>query len=163
LRSLLATLVAAATALPSFAGTPAIVGPKALDWMVGYWIGDGDGTTMEEVWLPAAGECCGEMMIGVHRDVSQSGDVFYEFLRIEPVENGWAYVAKPSNQPEASFRLRTHGNQRVVFENLEHDYPQRITYERAGDVLTATISGTVNGEERSSSWTMRRARLEDGE
>jgi hypothetical protein len=40
-----------------------------------------------------------------------------------------------------------------VFENLEHDFPQRIEYQRDGDRLTATISGPgEDGEVQSISF-----------
>jgi hypothetical protein len=133
---------------------------STLSWMTGYWTGGDGDAIIEEIWLAPSGG----VMVGVHRDVSGPDDVFYEYLRIvsRPLE-GIYYVAKPSNQPSAEFKARIITHHRVVFENLEHDYPKRITYELDGDVLTVTIGGTVKGEERSSSWVMKRASLEQEE
>jgi hypothetical protein len=41
----------------------------------------------------------------------------------------------------------------VAFGNPENDFPQRIEYALTGETLTATISGSVGGEEKTQSWT----------
>jgi hypothetical protein len=127
-----------------------------LAWMAGYWTSsDTEGKwTIEELWLPPA---AGRLMVGAHRDVRNNRRVFFEYLRIEARGDGVYYVSKPSNQDEAAFRLTEHSpGVRAVFENLEHDFPQRITYTLDGDVLTASISGTIEGKEKSSAWTFHR-------
>ena len=43
---------------------------EALAWMAGTWVGEQDGTRMEELWMKPAGG----LMLGLHRDVSASGD-----------------------------------------------------------------------------------------
>jgi hypothetical protein len=46
----------------------------------------------------------------------------------------------------------------VVFENLEHDFPQRVGYRRAGaDSVLAWIEGTVDGKTRRVDFPYRRA------
>jgi len=132
-----------------------------LSWFVGYWSSSSDTTSMEECWLPAKGG----MYIGVHRDIFPGGKVFYEYLRIEWREDGYYYVAKPSNQPEAAFKLTSitsDGNSpRAVFENPEHDYPTKITYQLLpSGALRATISGPKGDSSDTSSWVMRPAALE---
>jgi hypothetical protein len=45
----------------------------------------------------------------------------------------------------------------VVFENLSHDFPQRVIYRRNADSsITARIEGTVNGEARGRDFPYRR-------
>lgn len=44
------------------------------------------------------------------------------------------------------------GDKRVVFENLAHDFPQRIVYWKDGDLLAARIEATVRGQKRSEEW-----------
>jgi hypothetical protein len=39
-----------------------------------------------------------------------------------------------------------------VFENPEHDYPQRIIYQREGNLLIARIEGEVSGEAKGQQW-----------
>ena len=40
----------------------------------------------------------------------------------------------------------------VVFENLEHDFPQRIIYRRQGDLMVARIEGDGPGETKARQW-----------
>jgi hypothetical protein len=45
----------------------------------------------------------------------------------------------------------------VVFENPQHDFPQRVGYERkGGDALLAWIEGTRNGQTRRVEFPYRR-------
>ena len=48
--------------------------------------------------------------------------------------------------------------QTVIFENLEHDFPQRIIYRREGDRLIARIEGEVNGTLEVTEWAWELAR-----
>ena len=145
--------------------------------MAGHWVGTSTSGTYEETWLPPEGG----MMVGVHRDVKKDGSVFYEFLRIEERDAGIYYVAKPSNQPEGEFRLKTvradadgvspgspQASARIVvavaiFENPAHDFPQRIIYEQMADgALRASIHGSVDGKDRWGTWEYFPASDEDG-
>ncbi len=128
----------------------------AVSWMAGYWVGESNGTHMEEVWLPPAGG----VMLGLHRDVFSSGRSFFEFLRIEATNEGLILLASPRGREPTSFWMVEIADQRVWFENPEHDYPQRIGYWMAGDSLYAGISGTdSNGLERSSTWAWTKGTL----
>jgi len=45
----------------------------------------------------------------------------------------------------------------VVFENLRHDFPQRIIYRRVSeDSLIARIEGMINGAKRSIDFPYRK-------
>jgi hypothetical protein len=49
----------------------------------------------------------------------------------------------------------------VVFENPEHDFPQRVGYKRNGsDALDAWIEGQANGKSRRVDFSYQRARCE---
>ena len=48
---------------------------------------------------------------------------------------------------------------RVVFENAAHDFPQRVIYERDGDVLKARIEGDMGGQQQAMAWEYRKADL----
>ena len=58
------------------------------------------------------------------------------------------------------FKLTTLEENRAVFENPEHDFPTKIVYERDGDMLTAIVSGLIDGEERSSGWQWKRSSVD---
>lgn len=108
---------------------------------------------MEERWTAPKGG----MLLGVHRDVFDSGRVFFEFLRIERRAEGVFYVAQPRGLAPTDFRLVESLGRRVAFANAEHDFPQRIAYwlDDAG-ALHARIEGEDDGAARSEEWTWPR-------
>jgi len=137
--------------------SPTIPNPSmdSLGWMAGCWEGSfPNGRTVSEQWMKPAGN----VMMGMSRTVKNGKTVAYEFIRLEQSEDGTIrYIARPSNQPEATFTLILHENQKAVFENPQHDFPQRIIYERiSGDSLVARIEGTISGKERKSDFPYRK-------
>lgn len=125
-------------------------------WMAGSWRGTVDGVYMEEHWTDVGGA----MMLGMHRDVrSKDGRASFEFMRIETTKDGESlvYQAQPGGRPATAFKLKESTPQRVVFENAEHDFPQRIIYWRDGEKLCARVEGTIRGESESEQWCWARA------
>ena len=56
---------------------------------------------------------------------------------------GFAYVARPSGQPETTFPLVKASATELVFENPTHDFPQRILYRKASDgTVSAAVAAT---------------------
>ena len=56
-----------------------------------------------------------------------------------------------------SFKLTSDVNDRWVFENPDHDFPQKITYIKQPDgSLLAEISGVIEGQEKSQKFPMTR-------
>jgi Domain of unknown function (DUF6265) len=110
--------------------------------MAGSWTGESGGVEMEEHWTSAAGG----VMLGMHRDLKPNGRTAFEFLRVEQQKNGTlVYQAMPMGRPATPFKLKTITSSRVVFENLEHDFPQRIIYWRDREKLCARVEGTIQG------------------
>jgi len=128
---------------------------EQLSWMAGTWKGKVKGTVMEEHWTAPGGG----IMLGLHRDIRPDGGAFFEYLRIEVGPEGIAYVASPRGGPATAFLLKSAGEKSVVFENLEHDFPQRILYwlDEEG-ALVARIEGEENGETSGREWRWRAVR-----
>ena len=127
-----------------------------LAWMTGYWVGTNEGVTAEEVWL----EPRGAFMIGLHRDTSAQGNAFFEYLRIQRTPDGIMYLASPAGREPTPFLLTSLEQQRVTFENPEHDFPQRISYWLDDDgTLHARVESSVDGETETTEWAWRRATL----
>ena len=75
--------------------------------------------------------------------------VFFEDLRIETGIDGMVYIASPGGAPPVRFTSTRVTRHEAVFENAEHDFPQRIAYRVADGRLNATISlldGTKTAE-----------------
>jgi len=104
----------------------------------------------------------GGSMMAMSRTVMEGKTLQFEFVRIAVSEDGsLRYIANPSGQAGAAFVLKEIGDQRAVFENLEHDFPQRIIYERiSADSLIGSIEGIRNGKLRGSSFPYRRTSCE---
>ena len=126
-----------------------------LSWLEGRWQGTSDGVAMEEHWTAPRGGA----LLGVHRDVKSGRMVSYEFLRIQATPEGIVYFASPSGAAVTPFKLAELGEKRVVFENSQHDFPQRILYwtDSAG-ALHARIEGPQDGKTVSEEWVWTRAR-----
>jgi hypothetical protein len=150
--SLVAVLAVAAPE-PSRAAAPEI---SSLSWMAGSWEGrDASGLEMEEVWTTPRGG----MMLGMHRDVKGDRLASFEFLRIESGPEGLVYQAQPRGRPATAFPLKEAAGRKVVFESLQHDFPQRILYWSTEDgALHARVEGMLKGKLEGEEWTWRRAR-----
>jgi hypothetical protein len=122
-----------------------------LGWLAGHWSGSAGNVAMEEVWIEPAGG----VMLGLHRDVFSDQPPFFEYLRIEQRGSSVVYVASPRGADATEFALVSADLTQAVFENLEHDFPQRIIYRRAGDLLIVRIEGDVSGEPKSRQWEWR--------
>jgi hypothetical protein len=121
-------------------------------WIAGGWAGTQDGVEMEEFWTPPKGTS----MLGLHRDVVGDKTVSFEFLRIEKTAEDLVYIAQPQGRPPTRFRLVESSQNRAVFENRMHDFPQRIIYWLEGDTLHARIEGEQKGRQRSMEWRWKR-------
>lgn len=118
-------------------------------FMAGSWAADVGGVKMEEHWTSADGN----LMLGTHRDIRANGKVAFEFLRIEKRDGVLAYVSQPGGRPATVFPLKSITPARVVFENLEHDFPQRIIYwSDDAENLCARVEGAADGKEESEQW-----------
>ena len=98
----------------------------------------------------------GGTMLGMSRTVRGGDTAEYEFLQIRDVNGTLSYVAQPSGQPEAAFTLRTATGSEAIFENLDHDFPQRIIYRRTPEGLSARVEGTRNGKVQGIDYPYRR-------
>lgn len=116
---------------------------EQLAWMSGSWEGTMGKASFEEHWTPAAGGT----LFGVSRTIVAGKTVAFEFLRIEARADGIFYVAQPGGRPPTDFKLTKLEGQAVVFENPQHDFPQRILYRKNADgTLDARVEGERNGK-----------------
>jgi hypothetical protein len=120
-------------------------GVEALFWLAGCWQGGDADRVIEEQWMAPRGGT----LIGMSRTVTGDRTSGYEHLQIQQRDGGLFYVARPSGQDETSFALVSDATQlssEAVFENLEHDFPQRIIYRLQPDgSLLARIEGAKTG------------------
>ncbi|MGH7493203.1 MAG: DUF6265 family protein [bacterium] len=127
-------------------------------WLAGCWQRSGKGHEVVEQWMKPAGD----LMLGMSRTVANGKAREFEFLQIRRKEEGGIfYVAIPSGQQETWFKLVKHGTHEAVFENPDHDFPQRIIYRLEKDgSLAARIEGTVQGQLKSIDFPYQRAKCD---
>ena len=116
-----------------------------LAWMAGCWERSSAARVVEEQWMRPSGGT----MLGMSRTVVNGKTVEYEHLIIKHDGETIDYIATPSGQQQATFRLVKFSATEAVFENPEHDFPQRIIYRIKEDgSLHARIEGKMNGRAR---------------
>ena len=126
---------------------------EKLAWLAGCWASDDAEPGSGERWL-----LIGEVLIGVSRTIGEGKPAEVEHMEIGHLADGkLAFVAHPSGQRAVTFVLRRIRDGEVVFENREHDYPQRIVYALDGDSkLRARIEGTQADAPRVVEFPMTR-------
>jgi len=126
-------------------------------WLAGCWQQDKGERGSMEVWMPAAGDA----MFGVSRTVRNGKTVAHEFMQIRVQSDSIVFIALPSNQREATFNAVRQGGREIVFENLQHDFPQRIMYRRTdADTLSARVEGMREGKLRGIDYSFKKAACE---
>ena len=135
---------------------PARADISELQWMTGCWSQDGRDKGSVEQWTAPAGRS----MLGMNRIVSGGKTISFEFMRIVEEEDGWiGFIASPSGQETARFKLVSMNASKVFFENPKHDFPQRIIYRLDSDGdLIGRIEGEVDGVERAADFPMTRTK-----
>jgi hypothetical protein len=124
-------------------------------FLAGNWAEKKENIQTDEMWLAPKGG----MMLGVNRTVLTGKKSAFEYMRIEDRNGRPVYLASPEGRPPVEFKATESSATRLVFENLAHDYPQRVIYWREGpDVLMARIEGKVAGKERSQQWRFLRVK-----
>jgi hypothetical protein len=122
-------------------------------WLQGCWLADSPQRTIEEHWMAPRGG----VMLGMGRTVRGDAMAEYELVVLRQRGGQLVYQAHPSGQPSAEFPLRELTDTSVLFENLQHDFPQRVGYRRDGSgLLLAWIEGTSKGQLRRIEFAYRR-------
>ena len=89
----------------------------------------------------------GSELIGIGFSIEEGDTVLSEELYVKKFADKWAYIALPVNQTITLFALSEYSENKFIFENEEHDYPQKIIYEFTADgKLNAATEGIIEGE-----------------
>ena len=137
-----ATVALLLTSVASAAGTP--TGVDRIAWLQGCWTMTTGERVVEEQWMAPRGGA----MLGIGRTVKAGRLVEHEFMIVRERGDALVFEAHPSGQPAAEFVARHVEFDAVVFENAQHDFPQRIGYRKRSSGLDAWVEGTVSGKSR---------------
>lgn len=145
-------LVGAAVSRP--AGNPQTDLIARVAWLQGCWAAASPQRTIEEQWMAPLGHS----MIGMSRTVRDGRLAAHELVVLQEDGGRLAYQAHPSGQPSAVFTSAVLSDSLVLFENPEHDFPQKVGYQPVGaDSLMAWIEGPANGQTRRIEFRYRRS------
>lgn len=123
---------------------------KPLYGLTGLWKMDSQRGAIYEEWqVGGDGQLSGRSY-----KIKNSDTVVLENVIISLQGNAIFYtpvVQNQNNRHPVPFRLISCNNNRYVFENKEHDYPQRVIYDLvAPNDLRARIEGSKDGKEMGS-------------
>ena len=119
-----------------------------LEWLAGSWTLTKGERTIEEQWMKPVGG----MMVGMGRTLRAGKTVEFEFLRIEQRGEDLVYIAQPNGAPPTEFKMVKITANEIVFENLQHDYPQQIIYTRNAD---GSVSARTEGPGKQGTKVIR--------
>lgn len=125
-----------------------------LFWLSGCWQGRQGSAVIEEMWSKPAGTT----MLGLGRTVKSNRTVSFEFMQFREQNGTLAFLPQPQGGAQVTFPLKEFTRGKFVFENLTHDYPQRVSYQRKNSLLVASIEGTQNGKFSRQEFVMRKVR-----
>ena len=125
-----------------------------LFWLSGCWQGRQGTAVVEEMWSKPTGTT----MLGLSRTVRDNRTVSFEFMQFREQDGVLAFLPQPQGGPQVRFPLKETTLTKFTFENLNHDFPQRVIYERKNNLLVASIEGTEKGKVSRQEFVMRKVR-----
>jgi hypothetical protein len=154
--SIALVLLASASASPPLhhpASPPTI---SDLSWLEGTWRGRIGSREFETRYTSADGG----QILSVSKYTENGAPAGFEFERFEQRADTLLLTPFPEGTSSASFPLSEYdsGSRRAVFENLAHDFPTHISYQRvARDRLTIIVSGPgEDGNEQVLTYALKR-------
>ena len=127
-------------------------------WLIGSWKNQSAKTVDIETWK----KLNDSTFIGRSYSLTGADTVSSEHIRLEQHKGKLYYIPTVKNQnggKAVTFTLTSSNNKHLVFENPEHDFPQKITYTQiTNDSLVAEISGTRKGRQKAIQFPMKRGK-----
>lgn len=123
-------------------------------WLIGKWQQRSAKGILTEAWYKPDDST----MVGISFFMAGSDTLSLENIRMEQRNGMLTYipiVRDQNNGQAVYFALANITDSALVFENPEHDFPQKISYSlRADDSLVAIVSAVKEGKERSQIFRM---------
>lgn len=122
-----------------------------LEFLSGCWAGANGPEQFEEMWMkPRAGAT-----FGVARTIVNGKTVFFETHVISERDGKTVLnVRLKTGANTTPFTLIKATGEEAVFENPQHDFPQRIIYRKTGTGLLGRIEGKEKGVEKATDYPM---------
>ena len=125
-------------------------------WVIGSWHSKSNDGLSYESWDQANDST----LSGQSYSIRNGDTVSLEHLTLIQRRGRVAYVPTVPDQNRGlpiEFELTFISDNKMIFENRDHDFPQTISYERlSADSLIAEIAGVVDGNQRVIQFPMQR-------
>lgn len=122
-------------------------------WIIGSWEQKTDKGILTESWQRQNDS----VFVGSCYFINESDTLHRETILLEQRADSIAYSANvkgQNNDKAVPFRLTTANTNSLVFENLTHDYPQKIVYQKnKSNGLVVTISGILQGKKSEEKYS----------
>jgi len=129
---------------------------KEFAWLEGTWENPTPQGTFTETWKKADDST----FTAVSVFVKAKDTLFHETVVLDQKGDSLHYIVTTKNQNDekpVSFTLKSFTANSYVFENKQHDFPQKITYTKVtNDSIVAEISGTKNNKPGLEQFPMKR-------
>ena len=129
---------------------------KAASWLLGNWENKAVDGTLTEYW----GKVNDSTFQAQSYFIKEKDTVHFESILLQQKGENLTYTATvkgQNNDKPVAFKLTTATDKQVSFENLKHDYPQKISYTQiTPDSLVAKISGIQQGKPSSEQFSMKK-------
>jgi hypothetical protein len=125
-------------------------------WLLGKWrnsLPEGD---LIEFWVPENDST----LAGMGFMVVDQDTIFSDEVYIQQIDKDLYYISidRSTGKP-VEFRLTSSAEKLLVFENLDHDFPQKISYQQlSDDSLIAEISGLKDGKNSFQKFPMQKSK-----
>lgn len=133
---------------------------KKLAFVIGQWEMKTSKGRIIEIWTKNPDN---NLSGGSYRINAKGDSLLTETLVIKNIGKDTFYCSSVTGQNaggEVCFKLISKDNNTYVFENKEHDFPQRIIYQNQGkNNLLAWIEGELNGKTKISTFRYNRIEL----
>jgi len=122
-------------------------------WIIGSWEQKTDKGILTESWQRQNDS----VFVGSCYFINESDTLHSETILLEQRADSITYSANvkgQNNDKAVPFRLTTANTNSLVFENLKHDYPQKIVYQKnKSNGLVVTISGILQGKKNEEKYS----------
>ncbi len=131
---------------------------KKAEWLIGTWENKTSKGSIYETWYKVNDyELSGKSYI-----LKENDTVVFENIRLVQEHDKLYYIPVVKNQNNnlpIRFSGITATETQLIFENTEHDFPQKIAYSKIkSDSLYAEISGIKKGQPRKQAFLMKRVK-----
>ncbi|MFV8332134.1 DUF6265 family protein [Flavobacterium sp. GSP14] len=129
---------------------------KAANWILGNWESKSDEGKLTESWSKVNDST----FQATSYFIKEKDTIHFETITLQQKDDVLTYSATvlgQNNDKAVAFKQTNETPKQLTFENLKHDYPQKITYTHKTTIeLAVKISGIQQGKPTSEEFIMKK-------